>query len=91
MAQFNKMEANSFQSSLNILEVGDVILCTGKAGDKKDPVGASIKAVTGSKYAHAAIYLGDDTIAEAVIGDGVRKKDFKELLDKYGYIRISQG
>ncbi len=56
------------------LEIGDVILSTTDAY-----ISDAIRSVTGSPVSHAAIYVGDDRIVEAV-GGGVEAKTLDEAL-----------
>jgi cell wall-associated NlpC family hydrolase len=57
---------------------GDVLLYRPRVPNLVQKV---ITSTTDSPYTHAAIYLGDDLIAEAMFPRGVRKLDIKELLE----------
>jgi len=78
-------ESSTFPGSLTNLNPGDVILCTGKSKKKFDPIGDNVQSVTESNYVHAALYLGEDNIVEAVTGHGVQKKNLKSFLEKYNH------
>ncbi len=59
----------------NVLEPGDIILST-----TTELVSAAIRTVSGAEVSHAAMYVGDDIVVEAV-GDGVRAIRLAEALD----------
>lgn len=68
---------------LNISEVtpGDVLLC------RSDYSGTSVSEVTGSKYAHAAICIGEGLAAEAS-GHRVKKIEIEKLVDAYDHVAV---
>lgn len=68
---------------LNISEVtpGDVLLCRSGYG------GASVADVTGSKYSHAAICVGEGVAAEAS-GHRVKKTQIEQFVKEYDHVAV---
>lgn len=73
------------------LQIADILLSTGSA-----TVSRVIRGATGSNYSHAAIYIGNGNIIEAV-GDGVQLKSLKRamtddsLVSVYRHSNLSSG
>jgi uncharacterized protein YycO len=65
-----------------VLQVGDIVLTT-------DPTftSASIRLMTLAPVSHAAVYVGEGKVAEA-LGAGVRVRAFEELLDEAAVVLV---
>ncbi|MFT5835392.1 MAG: cell wall-associated NlpC family hydrolase [Sulfurimonas sp.] len=74
---------NKFLRNKNILKIGDVLLC-----NSSTIFGKKINKTTNGNYSHAAIYLGDNSIAESNIPYGVRIDSLDNLLRSCNYIGI---
>lgn len=70
---------------------GDVLLCRGSS-KKKVSVGQKIREVTGSKYTHAAIYIGDGHVVEAnpSLFAGVRENRVEDLIHRYSHVAVTR-
>jgi hypothetical protein len=68
------------------LRAGDVLLCYKEENHKI--VGNTIRAVTKSKYTHAAICISTNTAAEATPLSGVSKIEIVTLLQRYDHIAV---
>lgn len=78
------------RNEIKELEFGDVLLCykdTSISGKYEDKPAKLISKFTGSSYTHAAIYIGNGMVFEAVPMK-LRKVKIKKLLDQYTYIAV---
>lgn len=80
---FKFKESENFYNSLSSLKGGDVLLCTGKSKKNFDPIGTKISEITSSSYVHAALYLENNIVIEAIKNKGVSKKNIENFLKKY--------
>ncbi|HCE93744.1 MAG TPA: hypothetical protein DEV74_14795 [Acidovorax sp.] len=69
----------------SILRPGDVLLCRGDGAF--DVTRRVIASKTGSQYTHAAIYLGEGMVLEAV-RPRVQKVPLDELLERYAHVAV---
>jgi len=76
--------------SVDDLITGDILLCCSSDGKVHEKFREVIRTVTGSKYTHAAIYLGDKLIAESVIPKGVQKDKIENIISSSDHIAIYQ-
>src|SRR5207237_1185680 len=64
------------------VQPGDVLLCN--SGSYSDFSQRRVEDATGSPYVHAAIFVGDDKVAESTTG-GVQQVSLAELLKRYAH------
>jgi len=65
---------------------GDILLCY--SDGKWDIIGDAIDRVTGSRYGHAAIYLGKGLVLESTVVEGVAKLKVQDLLQRYEHVAV---
>ena len=65
---------------------GDILLCYNDR--KSDVIGYAIDKVTGSRYAHAAIYLGKGLVLESTVIEGVAEIRVQDFLKRYEHIAV---
>jgi hypothetical protein len=68
------------------LLAGDVLFC-GQA--KRDKVTELIQNTTDGVYVHCGIYVGDDTVVDAV-GAGVREVSLVQFVSDYAYVAVTR-
>ena len=68
------------------LAPADVLICP---GDGSDGTWSLISHGSSGDYVHAAIYVGDGVVVEAV-QEGVRRTTLTELLNRYPYVAVSR-
>ena len=67
------------------VNAGDVLL--GRADDPNNRHLEKMTAETGSRYSHAAIYLGNGEVAEATL-DGIEISKIESLVDHFDHIAV---
>lgn len=67
------------------VKAGDVLL--GRADDPNNRHLEKMAAETGSRYSHAAIYLGNGEVAEATLG-GIEISKIESLVDHFDHIAV---
>ncbi len=65
---------------------GDILLCY--SDGKWDIIGDAIDSVTGSRYGHAAIYLGKGLVLESTVVEGVAKIKIQDFLQRYEHVAV---
>jgi hypothetical protein len=71
--------------SASDVQAGDALLCN--SGPYRDVTQRGIEAATGSRYVHAAIFVGDDKVAEST-SDGLQLLSLAELLKHYAHVAV---
>jgi hypothetical protein len=67
------------------VQPGDVLLCN--CGFYSEFSQRRIEDATGSPYVHAAIFVGDDKVAESTTG-GLQQVSLAELLKRYAHVAV---
>lgn len=72
------------------LQAGDVLLCRGNTTgvSLSALIRSEISAATSSPYTHAAIYLGNNEVADARVLQGICVRQLTELLTESVYIAV---
>jgi hypothetical protein len=71
--------------TIESLQAGDILLCCPKV---RWPHQKAISKVTDSPYTHAAIYLGGNEIAEALVQGGVQKNNLSSVFSGASHIGV---
>jgi len=69
-------QKSDFERIINVIQPGDVLLIEGKQRFSK-----AIKYLTQSNWSHSAMYIGNNTLVEADLKEGVRFIPLKEYMD----------